>query len=178
MVPGTELLYRCHPFRMWESSSVAIPNCGPNVHEMNAFVSLSCIQRCATDFPESRTDTDDFYRALTSLVRELKHEYPNYYFYIAGDFNATLGDEETLYGWANVPSRPRFGRLKWSKNGEKFLQFCKANGLCIMNQVKKGRKGAKETWAHPSTRAKSVKDYMLTFGKERAQICFVRVTGH
>ena len=43
MVPGTELLYRCHPFRVWESRSVAIPNFGPNVHEMNAFISLSCI---------------------------------------------------------------------------------------------------------------------------------------
>ena len=117
--PGTELLYRCHPFRVWESRSVAIPNCGPNVHEMNAFLLLSCIQ--------------------------LKHEYSNYYFYIAGDFHATLGDEKTLYGWANVPSRPRFGRLKSSKNGEKLLQFCKANSLCIMNQVKKGRKGDKET---------------------------------
>ena len=47
-----------------------------------------------------------------------------------------------------------------------------------MNRVKKGRKGNKETWAHPSTGAKSVKDYMLTFGKERAQIRFVRGTGH
>ena len=74
-----------------------------------------------TDLAESRTDIDDFYQALTSLVWELKQEYPNYYFYIAGDFHATLGDEKTLYGWANVPSRPRFGRLKSSKNGEKFL---------------------------------------------------------
>ena len=74
----------------------------------------------------------------------------------------------TLYGWAKIPSRPRFGRLKSSKNGEKLLQFCKANSLCIMNRIKKGRKATRK---HGRIQAKSVKDYMLMFGKERAQIC-------
>ena len=111
-------------------------------------------------------------------MRELKSEFPNYYFYIAGDFNATIGDEETLFGWANNPSRPRFGRVKSTHNGVQLLQFCRENELCIMNRAKKSRQGDKETWAHPKTEAKSCKDYMLTFRRERAQIRFVRATGH
>ena len=71
-----------------------------------------------TDNPTSRADTSDFYQALSSLMEELIEKFPKYYFYIAGDFNAILGDEETLYGWANVPSRPRVGRLKSSHNGK------------------------------------------------------------
>ena len=144
----------------------------------DAFIAVCCY--APTDLPAKREDTDVFYQELNRLVRELKDskEFRNHYFYIAGDFNATLGDEETLFGWANIPSRPRFGRLKSSHNGEKLLQFCRDNKLCIMNWAKRSRPGDKETWAHPNTGVKSCKDYMLTFKKESAQIRFVRATGH
>ena len=141
----------------------------------NCFIAVCCYAPTNTATSEVK---QAFYQELSALLRNLKNDYPTHYFYIAGDFNATIGDDDTRLGYGHCPSiDPPTGRLRSNENGSMLTSFCLRKKLTCMNIAKKQKVGNRDTYQCKRNSAGSAKDFLLTYGKESKQIQYVRACG-
>ena len=85
---------------------------------------------------------DEFYEELESTIKAIP---PTEELYLLGDFNARIG--------ADHDSWPRcighFGVGKMNENGQRLLELCTFNDLCITNTFFQSKLQHKVSWRHP-----------------------------
>jgi hypothetical protein len=111
----------------------------------------------APTFMASNTDKDKFYGELEEEVRKISR---NDLVVILGDFNARVGRKGDDNEWNDVLGN--FGVGERNVNGDRLLQFCEMNDLCITNTFFRHKNIHKHTWKHPGTKKWYLIDYILT----------------
>ncbi|MCP4267312.1 MAG: hypothetical protein GY777_17355, partial [Candidatus Brocadiaceae bacterium] len=88
---------------------------------------------------------DTFYEKLSLLVKKLPK---NDQLVILGDFNARVGSDHD--SWA--PCLGHFGFGKMNSNGQRLLEFCHKQNLCVTNSFFKTKLQHKVSWRHPRSK--------------------------
>ncbi|XP_038073007.1 uncharacterized protein LOC119741328 [Patiria miniata] len=113
------------------------------IHTESGYLSLLSVYA-----PTLQTDEDvkdSFYRLLEDEVR---HVPARDSLLVLEDFNARVGND---YGnWPDCHGNQGVGRM--NNNGQRVLELCVAQRLCVTNTYFAGRISHKTTWQHPRSR--------------------------
>ncbi|XP_029638786.1 craniofacial development protein 2-like [Octopus sinensis] len=85
---------------------------------------------------------DQFYEELQDMINSVLRADQ---FFLMGDFNARVGADHQA--WPNCFGQ--FGLGKINENGQRLLEFCTNNNLCIANTFYNGKDQHKVSWCHP-----------------------------
>ncbi|XP_061714014.1 uncharacterized protein LOC133522360 [Cydia pomonella] len=85
---------------------------------------------------------DRFYEQLHETVRRVKSSDR---LYVLGDFNARVGQDRVP--WLDCIGEHGIG--KQNENGQRLLEFCSRNLLCVTNTYFKGKLSRQVSWKHP-----------------------------
>ena len=88
---------------------------------------------------------DTFYEKLNLVVNKLPK---NDQLVILGDFNARVGSDHD--SWAPCLGHFGFGRM--NSNGQRLLEFCHKQNLCVTNSFFKTKWQHKVSWRHPRSK--------------------------
>ena len=100
-------------------------------------------------------EKDQFYDELNNILEET----PNSdVIYILGDFNARVGKDQN--SWPICLGKHNIGNM--NENGQRLLEFCTFNNLCITNSYFKTKPQHKVTWMHPRSKHWHQLDFILT----------------
>ena len=114
---------------------------------------------CPTE-DHSDTTKESFYRTLNKSIQKLKKDHPSYKVIVAGDFNATIGQDCNHESWMGVGSFN--DDAPTSYNGEKLIETSESNDLYILNTLFATRSD-EHRWSFHSNRGyKRRLDYILT----------------
>ena len=117
---------------------------------------ITIFQIYAPDSSYNDTDVDNFYVLLQNEINNIKTTNS---FIILGDFNAKVGNKSYI-NWPTVVGR--FGIGNANDRGERLLQFCALNSLCIANTLYKQRnKSRLFTWLSPDGHTRNQIDYII-----------------
>ena len=75
-----------------------------------------------------------------------------------GDFNAKVG-ADCHQNWSTVAGK--FGLGNGNERGERMLQFCAINNLCIVNTLYKHKNSRLVTWISPDCKTRNQIDYII-----------------
>ena len=102
---------------------------------------------------------EQFYKSLSKFYSKLRAQHPTKFIYIAGDFNTDFGLDATAHSAADyvLSDAPP----ESSANANLVLDFCDHHNLVIANLKFRTSDRKRETWTHPRTGAKHVKDLIL-----------------
>ena len=100
-------------------------------------------------------DKDRFYASLQEVIKSKHTDEP---LYILGDFNARVGQENHL--WPSCLGHHGIGKM--NENGQRLLELCSNNGLCISNTYFAQKERQKVTWCHPRSKHWHQLDLILT----------------
>ena len=115
---------------------------------------LAVIQVYAPTADSSENDIQDFYDNLQKKVDEIDRRD---ILMIMGDWNAKIGtDRET---WPSTIGQYGFGVA--NERGQRLLEFCCTNQLCITNTYFKHKDSRKWTWAHPNGQSYNMIDFII-----------------
>ena len=117
---------------------------------------------CST--PEEK---DHFYEALD---QEIANTHPNEAIYLLGDFNARVGNDHEA--WPTCLGF--FGRGKMNENGQRLLELCCAQGLCVTNTFFKCKEMHQVSWRHPRSRQWHQLDLIITRRAHFASVLLTR----
>ena len=126
------------------------------------------VQVYAPTSASSEEDIDSFYDQLQQTITTTPSKD---ILIIMGDFNAKVGsDWESWNGTLG-----KFGLGESNDRGERLLNFCALNNLCITNTFFKQKKIAKEwTWESPDGTTKNKIDYILINRRWKSSILMAR----
>ena len=101
-------------------------------------------------------EKEDFYEGLQHLVdRTPQHDLV----LVLGDFNAKVGNNENIWG----KTLGKHGiEGDENENGNRLLEFCSNNNLCITNTQFIQKNCRKKTWTSPDKRTENLIDYIIT----------------
>lgn len=103
---------------------------------------ISIIQAYAPTSASSEDELEDFYASLqTAFEKTGKHDVR----IVMGDFNAKVGRD--FEAWKGVIGH--HGYQEENERGERLLEFCQLNKLCIMNTWFQHKNTRKWTWTAP-----------------------------
>ena len=85
---------------------------------------------------------DKFYEDLQKAFKQIPEKED---VFILGDFNARVGSEQET--WPTCLGH--FGMGKMNENGQRLLEFCSNNHLCITNTFYNGKDRHRVSWRHP-----------------------------
>ncbi|XP_033124302.1 uncharacterized protein LOC117122714 [Anneissia japonica] len=102
--------------------------------------------------PEAK---DDFYSELEALVDSFP---PDSHLILLGDFNARIGKDHIA--WPSCLGQ--FGIGKMNENGQRLLELCTFNHLCITNTFFQSSVSHKVSWRHPRSKALHQIDHIIT----------------
>ncbi|XP_037296657.1 uncharacterized protein LOC119189933 [Manduca sexta] len=104
----------------------------------------------------SSTESKDlFYDDLTSTVRQIPS---GDRLILLGDFNARVGQDNI--SWPECLGNHGIGKI--NENGQRLLEFCALNLLCVTNTYFKGKALHKVSWKHPRSGHWHQLDLILT----------------
>ena len=109
---------------------------------------------------------DEFYTYLEQSIAQLPRTEQ---LLILGDFNARVGDKHDH--WPRCLGH--FGVGNMNENGQRLLELCTNQGLCVTNTYFSGRPMHKVSWMHPRSRQWHQLDLILT---RRTELPIVRNT--
>ncbi|CAH0724329.1 unnamed protein product, partial [Brenthis ino] len=110
---------------------------------------------------------DHFYTQLSETVRGVRS---GDRFLILGDFNARVGQDNT----AGPECIGGHGVGRLNANGQRLLEFCSQNQLCITNTYFKGKFMRKVSWMHPRSKHWHQLDVVLYRKKNLQDILHTR----
>ena len=111
-----------------------------SVHFEGKSFSITVIQAHGPTNNNKEAEVERFYEDLQYLL-ELT---PNKdVFFIIGDWNAKVGNQET----PGVTGK--FGLGMWNEAGQRLIRFCQENALVIANTLFQQHKGRLYTWTSP-----------------------------
>ncbi|KAI8521282.1 hypothetical protein Bbelb_010360 [Branchiostoma belcheri] len=88
---------------------------------------------------------DEFYCQLQSTIQDIPKQEK---LLLLGDFNARVGADHD--SWPNCLGK--FGVGNINDNGQRLLEFCTVNGLCITNSFFNTKPQHKVSWRHPRSK--------------------------
>jgi hypothetical protein len=103
---------------------------------------ITAISAYAPTLTSSDEAKDQFYDQLQETVRGVKSSDR---LYILGDFNARVGQDRIA--WPDCIGEHGIG--KQNENGQRLLEFCSRNQLCVTNTYFKGKLSRHVSWKHP-----------------------------
>ena len=103
------------------------------------FTIISCYAPTLVSEPDEK---DKFYSDLATLIRDTP---PNRHLLILGDFNARTGSNH--HAWTGVLGMHGTGQM--NDNGQRLLELCARNNLCLPASFFAGPMKAKVTWKNP-----------------------------
>ena len=115
-------------------------------------LNITLIQVYAPTTGAEEVDIEEFYSKLQKVIDDTPKKDV---LIIAGDLNAKVGDEE------EIEITGRFGLGQRNNAGERLIEFCKENSLCIMNTQFKQHKRRLYTWTSPNGQHRNQIDYIL-----------------
>ena len=116
---------------------------------------MSVIQVYAPTTDSTENDIEEFYGNLQQQIDDIDK---NDVLLIMGDWNAKVGtDHET---WHKAIGRHGYGDM--NDRGERLLEFCSENQLCITNTYFQHKSSRKWTWSHPNGQSKNMIDFIIT----------------
>ena len=113
---------------------------------------ITVIQVYAPTSNVEEAEVKQFYEYLQDLL-ELTPK--KYVLFIIGDWNATVGSQET----PRVTGK--FGLGMQNEAGQRLIEFCQENALVIANTLFQQHKGRLYTWASPDGQYRNQIDYVL-----------------
>lgn len=112
---------------------------------------------------------DDFYQKLEKLVQNLPNQYN---ILLVGDFNARIGQD--FKQWPQTIGK--HGPDKhMNNNGQRLLNFCTIQGLCIPITWFQQKNKRKTTWKHPRSDSWHMIDYIIIKTNKRQNVLRSRV---
>ena len=115
---------------------------------------LSIIQVYAPTAESNECDIEEFYNQLQHQMDKINK---NDVLLIMGDWNAKVGNDHKT--WSNTIGQYGFGEV--NERGERLLEFCCSNELCITNTYFKHKESRKWTWSHPNGQSKNMIDFII-----------------
>ena len=115
------------------------------VRMMSTAVPLNIICVYAPTLPSTDDVKDDFYDRLSAIVRAIPSSEN---LVVLGDFNARVGADHD--SWPVCLGRHGVGRI--NSNGQRVLEFCCQQGLCVTNTFFAGKERHKVSWMHPRSK--------------------------
>ena len=109
---------------------------------------------------------DEFYININSVVKSIP---PKEHVIILGDFNARVGADHD--SWPSCLGH--FGIGKCNDNGQRLLEFCSYNNLCVTNSFFQTKPQHKVSWCHPRSQHWHQLDMTLI---RRSNIQLVQIT--
>lgn len=109
-----------------------------------------------------REDVEEFYELLESTIKE--HKKNNDKVIIMGDFNARVGNKKC----SNIVGN--YGLGQRTVNGDRLIEFCNKQQMCITNTWFEQKESARYTWTSPDLRTKNQIDYILVNFRYRNSI--------
>ena len=109
----------------------------------------------APDTSYSDVDIEMFYENLQDKLNAIPKKHKKM---ILGDFNAKIGTE-AYKNWEEVCGKFSIGDI--NESGEKLLQFCALNKLCVTNTLYKHKHQRLVTWRSPDNRTQNQIDFII-----------------
>ena len=128
---------------------------------------IRVINAYAPTLAASSDDKDSFYNQLEGAIREASRSERTI---LLGDMNARIG--------ADHPSWPecigKFGVGKINENGQRLLELCSRNNLCVTNTLFPGKPHRKMSWCHPLSKTWHQLDFVIVSQKHRSEVLNTR----
>ena len=116
---------------------------------------MSVIQLYA---PTADCNGNDIEELYDNLQQQLDEVDKNNMLLLMGDWNAKVRtNRETWHGTIGW-----HGYGDMNERGERLLEFCSENQLCITNTYFQHKPSHKWTWSHPNGRSKNMIDFIIT----------------
>jgi exonuclease III len=115
---------------------------------------LSVIQVYAPTTESTDAEIDEFYQILQMKIDAIDR---SDVLLVIGDLNAKVGKDHLT--WQDNIGPHGLGSV--NERGERLLEFCCVNQLCISNTYFPHKPSRKWTWAHPNGRSKNMIDYIM-----------------
>lgn len=110
---------------------------------------------------------DLFYEELEAKVKQVPIEER---LFLLGDFNARVGSDST--SWPRCLGH--FGVGKQNENGQRLLEFCSLNDLCLTNTFFATKALHKMSWMHPRSRHWHQLDFVIARRSSLNQVLITR----
>ena len=108
----------------------------------------------------STSSKENFYRTLQRAMLQMRKEHPSYKIIVAGDFNATIGQDCNHDTWRGPG--PYHDEDPTSFNGTKLLETAECNQLYILNTMFATRSNEHRWSFHSNLGYKRRLDYIVT----------------
>lgn len=115
---------------------------------------LSVIQVYAPTADSNVKDIEEFYDQLQQQIDLIDR---NDAMIVMGDWNAKVGTDHDT--WPDTIGKYGFGEA--NERGEKLLEFCCENQLCITNTYYQHKASRKWTWSHPNGNSNNMIDFII-----------------
>ena len=122
---------------------------------------VTIIQVYMPDSSHDDEEVETVYQQLQATIDEIPN---NDFVHVMGDFNAKVGQQDDLY----EKSLGKFGIGVRNERGERLLEFCEFNDLCVANTLHKHRK--KYTWTSPGGLYRNMIDYHLVSNRYKSSV--------
>ncbi|XP_072051496.1 craniofacial development protein 2-like [Amphiura filiformis] len=120
---------------------------------------MTILQVYAPNTADCEEMVDEFYDLLQTTVNKTPK---SDVLIIMGDLNAKVGTN--WQQWENILGKHGYGEV--NQRGEKLLNFCAVNDLCISNTIFKQKKDSRQwTWESPDQRTHNKIDYIMISNK-------------
>jgi hypothetical protein len=128
---------------------------------------IRVINAYAPTLAASSEEKDSFYNQLESTNREACHSERTV---LLGDMNARIGADHS--SWPHCIGK--FGVGKINENGQRLLELCSRNNLCITNTLFPGKTHRKMSWCHPRSKTWHQLDFVIVNQKHRSEVLNTR----
>jgi Reverse transcriptase (RNA-dependent DNA polymerase)/Endonuclease-reverse transcriptase len=115
---------------------------------------MSVIQVYAPTADCSENEIEQFYDNLQQQIDNIDNKD---ILIIMGDWNAKVGTDQKT--WGETIGNQGYGDA--NERGERLLEFCCANQLCITNTYFQHKASRKWTWSHPNGQSKNMIDFVI-----------------
>lgn len=120
---------------------------------------VTVVSAYAPTLKSSEESKDTFYQQLSEAIQKVP---TGDRLILLGDFNARVGRDRSC--WPDCLGE--FGVGNQNENGQRLLEFCSRNQLCVTNTYFKGKFMRKVSWKHPRSGHWHQLDLVLTRRKD------------
>ena len=128
---------------------------------------IRIINAYAPTLAASAEDKDSFYCQLEDTIRDSSSSERTI---LLGDLNARVGSDHT--SWPECLGK--FGVGKINDNGQRLLELCSRNNLCVTNTLFPGKPHRKVSWCHPRSKTWHQLDFVIISQKHRQEVLNTR----
>jgi hypothetical protein len=125
--------------------------------------SIKIISAYAPTLAADDSDKDNFYNQLEDVISSTADTER---IVLLGDMNARVGDDHLV--WPDCMGK--FGVGHMNENGQRLLELCCRNGLCITNTIFPGKPHRKMSWCHPRSKKWHQLDFIIVRQKHRGEV--------